>query len=410
MRSISSTLLDAQKAVSSTPYIRIYINDTDYSARLLSLEHHEEAYRERATLVLRNNDLHFNGIDLLGKQFEIGYGHHTTAGDEYMGDGTENEPGTAPLWVKNQLMVSAGGQLYCILYAEGMWMRLRETRIMAGVITWKANTAFTVGRELIPTIPNGHKYQCTTAGTSGATEPVWPTVSGGTVADGSVIWTEVGTGQYGYGTLFNATHTVEELMEMIFEIALGWTFHKRAEAREDGTTCVSDSIIDVFKPVFEVNQLPYENAVGILYRLIWMTKCYLRATHNTTFELVFPQTDDAVAETFYSDQAHYFFEYTEKVNLLIPNSIAVVCNSGLDGEWTEALLGTAKDDTEIAKYGEIIQPFIAASITNQTDADLRAAAILSRLKSETLAGRLIVPHDARVELYDKVKVVDRRGL
>jgi len=409
MRKIYETLLAAQKAVSATPYIRIYINDTDYSARLLTLEHHEEAYRERATLVLRNDDLHFNSVDLLGKQFEIGYGHTVDSTNYYTGDGT-SEPGTAPLWVKNQMMVSAGGQLYCILYAEGMWMRLRETRIMAGVITWKADTAFTVGRELIPTIPNGHKYECTTAGTSGATEPTWTTVSGGTVTDGSVIWTEVGTGQYGYGTLFNATHTVEELMEMIFEIALSWTFHKRAEAREDGTTCVSDSIIDVFKPVFNVNQMPYETAAGILYRLIWMTECYLRATHNTTFELVYPQTDDAVAETFYSDQAHYFFEYTEKVNLLIPNSIAVVCNEGLDEQWTEALLGTAKDDTEIAKYAEIIQPFVAASITTQGNADNRAAAILQRLKSETLAGRLVVPHDARVELYDRVSIVDRRGL
>ncbi len=44
------------------------------------------------------------------------------------------------------------------------------------------------------------------------------------------------------------------------------------------------------------------------------------------------------------------------------------------------------------------------------DADLRADAILTRLKSETLAGRLVLPyHDCSVELYDKVKVEDVRG-
>lgn len=39
---------------------------------------------------------------------------------------------------------------------------------------------------------NGHFYRVTTAGTPGTTEPTWPTSSGGTVADGTVTWTESG--------------------------------------------------------------------------------------------------------------------------------------------------------------------------------------------------------------------------
>jgi hypothetical protein len=40
-----------------------------------------------------------------------------------------------------------------------------------------------------PVTKNGRKYICTTAGTSGATEPTWPTTVGNTVTDGTAIWT-----------------------------------------------------------------------------------------------------------------------------------------------------------------------------------------------------------------------------
>lgn len=40
-----------------------------------------------------------------------------------------------------------------------------------------------------PVTKNGRKYICTGAGTSGATEPTWPTTVGNTVVDGTVTWT-----------------------------------------------------------------------------------------------------------------------------------------------------------------------------------------------------------------------------
>lgn len=50
--------------------------------------------------------------------------------------------------------------------------------------------AVTSGDYVIPTTPNGRLYKCTTSGTCGAGEPTWPTTSGGTVSDGSAVWTE----------------------------------------------------------------------------------------------------------------------------------------------------------------------------------------------------------------------------
>lgn len=61
------------------------------------------------------------------------------------------------------------------------------------VPVWVTATAYALGDVRRPTTSNGHVYRVTTAGTSGAAEPVWPTAAGSTVVDGTVTWTEDGT-------------------------------------------------------------------------------------------------------------------------------------------------------------------------------------------------------------------------
>lgn len=58
--------------------------------------------------------------------------------------------------------------------------------------SWTATTAYSLATRRAPLTRNGHLYEVTTAGTSGSSEPAWPTTAGGTVVDGSVHWTEVG--------------------------------------------------------------------------------------------------------------------------------------------------------------------------------------------------------------------------
>ena len=69
--------------------------------------------------------------------------------------------------------------------------------VSASVPKWAASTAKSLGAEIIPlTTQNGYTYRYTTAGTSGSTEPVFPTTLGATVTDGTAVLTCVRTLQY----------------------------------------------------------------------------------------------------------------------------------------------------------------------------------------------------------------------
>jgi hypothetical protein len=58
---------------------------------------------------------------------------------------------------------------------------------------WQGSTAVILNDIYLPTALNGHRYKVTTAGTTGATEPTWPTGAGATVASGTAVFTEFGS-------------------------------------------------------------------------------------------------------------------------------------------------------------------------------------------------------------------------
>ena len=125
MRDLHADLLAAQTSGAADPYIYLNINSTNYTPRLVALEHIEEPYRDRAVIILANSDRHFNDTDLRGKSFTIGYGYTCSGStDRYLGEGSN--PAMPTLWVKSQSMVSMEGELVCILECEGGWMMLRE--------------------------------------------------------------------------------------------------------------------------------------------------------------------------------------------------------------------------------------------------------------------------------------------
>lgn len=68
-------------------------------------------------------------------------------------------------------------------------LRYKVTDVSVGVTAWTASAVKALNVYVKPTVSNGLRYQATVAGTTGATQPIWPTNNGDTVVDGSVTWT-----------------------------------------------------------------------------------------------------------------------------------------------------------------------------------------------------------------------------
>lgn len=58
--------------------------------------------------------------------------------------------------------------------------------------SWAGTTSYNYGQVVIPTAPNGYLYRCVQAGTTGSSEPSWPTTPGLVVTDSGVIWACMG--------------------------------------------------------------------------------------------------------------------------------------------------------------------------------------------------------------------------
>jgi hypothetical protein len=53
---------------------------------------------------------------------------------------------------------------------------------------WAASTAYKAGQLVRPTVANTYVYRATNAGSSGGSQPTWPTTIGQTVTDSGVTW------------------------------------------------------------------------------------------------------------------------------------------------------------------------------------------------------------------------------
>lgn len=81
-----------------------------------------------------------------------------------------------------------------VIFVTGLPIRVTASLQVVGH-AWGASTSYNGSgfyvQYVVPTVPNGHRYATTDNGTSGPTEPIWPT-DGSTVIDGTLTWQDEG--------------------------------------------------------------------------------------------------------------------------------------------------------------------------------------------------------------------------
>ena len=137
----------------------------------------------------------------------------------------------------------------------------------------------------------------------------------------------------------------------------------------------------------------------------------------TNFQLIYPQSWTDYHQTYTSDKpssAEYQFkEFEWRDHVRLPHVVNVICNKVAkdDGTWdVDQIITGEYSRTPEAGYNVIKQYEIAEEIDNQTDADNRASAIAIRQHMETELGYIQVQHDCGLELYDWVKIRDKRNV
>ncbi|KKK75403.1 hypothetical protein LCGC14_2874070, partial [marine sediment metagenome] len=331
---------------------RDYSLTTDATNRIMDIQHHEKMYDGYAFIVLRNNDRTIP--DLRGWWVEIGYGADTS---NFGGSGNESEK-TARLWVTNQQSFSAPGVVVTHLILEDIWRRwARLEVIFRGVAPY-------------------FQYNL----------------------DGSISgWED--TTPYG-------------ILEWLIETNLAQFDLAGSRAEMAGTLDAlgdqDDGIINTQTPYFPIHKNYIETGLEIAQRALGLTKCYLRTRKSINFEVRYPQASDAVDAIYYSDQVPYFHEYVETESVLVPNYVLIFGNAGEDGLWTDFIWAqtpeSLRGDNEELVSIVVAMPFV----TDQGELETYRDAYIHRLQNRRVAGRLIIRHDPRLEIHDKLMIFDSR--
>ena len=133
-------------------------------------------------------------------------------------------------------------------------VRWYKWHTLLGDTAWAASTAYAKGDIVVPATLNGYWYECTTAGTSGAAAPTWPTTAGGTVDDNTAVWT------------CRASTIPEQLEEIIVMGATGYLAMSASVYTTDKATIAGSYAPDDFRQWGKDRLFRYEKRLKAIAR------------------------------------------------------------------------------------------------------------------------------------------------
>ena len=266
-----------------------------------------------------------------------------------------------------------------------------------GCLTFETSKAYALNELVIPSQAkrNAHFYKVTTAGTTGAAEPTWPTGSGSTVVSGGVTFTEVGACSTTTGTL------VENVIQQIINDGLGagavtlftpvspaWAIRSYAQQRQ--------SVLDAIKDL--ANQIGW----SLRYRWDAGTSAFRLTLYDPGRSTTTPARTFAPSEIV--DVSACRVEITE-----IRNVVQVIYPDSTDVDpkgYAIRKTVVVSDSASITKYGRRFMEISegdASNLNTSAEATTLANAALSDLKDPGAEYAVEVPLFPWVQLGDLLR-------
>ncbi len=232
-----------------------------------------------------------------------------------------------------------------------------------GCLIWAPSEAQVVGDLLVPSTLNGYLYRCTTAGTTGTTEPAWPTVVGNTVTDGTAVWT------CGVATAAAGTVSMEAVLQQMLN-----------DSPVSLTLYAPDATAFLMSPWKQEREPVLEAARKVALLIGWDLRPRYDSAGAYRFQLYKP--DRAVpspARTFLPSQ--YLDVSTLSLGIEdVRNVLRVIygdsADLGSDGKTPRRKYAQATDPASVSAYGRRFME-IAEEATSQIDTYAEASALVS---------------------------------
>lgn len=176
----------------------------------------------------------------------------------------------------------------------------------------------------------------------------------------------------------------------------GFTLAGTSAAEDDG-------VYNANTMEFWTNLSPNETAGQVVRGLMSLTYNYLLAQTALTFKAVYA-ANTAVDFTYYRDTSPQYYSFVERQNTIAPNKAYIFADENDDKTFN--LCETAISTAGTVQYLDTIVYGKAPSVTSSAEAVTRATIYLNKLHEQDTSGRVVVPHDIQIEMYDRIEVIN----